>query len=99
VVLVDVEVKMLVVVVQLVVHEVIVLVKVTVLVVTGFPIVNRNEFSLWTFGFPPSPATTIVYPLGLGGVEEDVLIVKVLVKVGYPDEGLKLQDAPEGSPL
>jgi hypothetical protein len=33
------------------------------------------------------------------GVELLVLMVKVLEKVGLPDEGLKVQDAPEGSPL
>lgn len=46
---------------------------------------------------PPVAVTVIVYvPFG---VEDEVLIVKVLWKVGLLKEGLKLHDAPEGRPL
>jgi len=46
---------------------------------------------------PPVPVTVMVdEPVG---VEDEVLTVKVLVKVGLPDAGLKLHDAPEGRPL
>jgi hypothetical protein len=34
----------------------------------------------------------------LTGVEEEVLIVQVLEKVGLPEDGLKEDVAPEGSP-
>jgi hypothetical protein len=33
-----------------------------------------------------------------GAVEDDVIMVSVLEKVGDPEEGLKLHEAPEGSP-
>jgi hypothetical protein len=46
---------------------------------------------------PPEPVTvTVTEPVG---VDDEVLIVKVLEKVGLPDEGLKLQEAPEGRTL
>jgi hypothetical protein len=32
------------------------------------------------------------------GTEDDVLTVKVVEKVGFPELGLKLHDAPEGAP-
>lgn len=32
------------------------------------------------------------------GVDKDVVIVRVLVNCGLPDAGLKLHEAPEGSP-
>ncbi len=46
---------------------------------------------------PPVPVTVIVKdPVG---VEEIVLMVNVLEKVGVPDAGLKEHEAPAGSPL
>jgi hypothetical protein len=33
-----------------------------------------------------------------GGVDDDVVMVSVLEKVGEPGEGLKMHEAPEGSP-
>jgi hypothetical protein len=46
---------------------------------------------------PPVPATvTVEEPVG---AEDEVLIVRVLEKVGFPEIGLKLQEAPEGRPL
>lgn len=46
---------------------------------------------------PPEPVTvTTNEPVG---VVDDVPMVKVLEKVGKPDEGLKEHEAPDGSPL
>jgi hypothetical protein len=45
---------------------------------------------------PPVPVIVIVcVPVG---VSASVEIVKVLVNVGFPEDGLKLAEAPEGSP-
>ena len=45
---------------------------------------------------PPEAVTVTVYvPVG---VVDDVVTVIVLVYVGFPEEGLKLADAAEGSP-
>lgn len=46
---------------------------------------------------PPVPVTVIMGdPVG---VEDEVVIVKVLEKVGFPENGLNEQEAPEGTPL
>ena len=54
-----------------------------------------NEVALETS--PSVPVTVILKEPA--GVEEDVLIVKVLAKVGLLDEGSKLHEAAGGSPL
>ncbi len=47
-------------------------------------------------GEPPVPLTAMVKdPVG---VEVAVEIVKMLLKLGLPEGGLKAQDAPVGSP-
>ena len=48
--------------------------------------------------FPPLVAVTVILKEPLG-VEYEVLMVKVLAKVGPLDWGLKLHDAPTGRPL
>ena len=55
-------------------------------------IVNVNSV-VWLLP-PPAPVTVITYEPP--GVEEDVVIVKVLVNVGSPEGGLKDADDPEG---
>jgi len=56
--------------------------------------VNVN-WVVWLFP-PPVPVTVIGYePVG---VDEDVDMVNVLVKVGLPEDGLNEGEAPEGRP-
>ena len=58
------------------------------------PTVNKNRVK--RVSPPPVPTNVIVNdPVG---VVEDAVTVSVLVKLGWPDAGLKVQVAPEGRP-
>ena len=56
--------------------------------------VRLNEVILVSVPFVPA-TVTVEIPVG---VVEDVLIVRVVEKVGLLAAGLKLQEAPEGKP-
>src|SRR5437016_6398203 len=59
------------------------------------PTVNKNRVK--RVSPPPVPTNVIVNDPA--GVAEDAVTVSVLVKLGWPDVGLKEQVVPEGRPL
>jgi hypothetical protein len=63
----------------------------------------ENDIEPRTVSVNDVERVTIEVPLTVteyvpGGVDEDVIMVSVLEKVGDPEEGLKLHETPEGSP-